>query len=67
MNASFLPSLPFEQIDPLLYGVLLVAGILGGEIARALKLPRMIGYAFSWSWRRSTSARCSRDSPRPSP
>src|SRR5688572_26789120 len=45
MNASFLPALPFELSYPLLFGVLLVAGMLGGEIARALKLPRMIGYA----------------------
>ncbi|HEX5130709.1 MAG TPA: cation:proton antiporter [Usitatibacter sp.] len=45
MNASFLPTLPFELSYPLLFGVLLVAGMLGGEIARALKLPRMIGYA----------------------
>jgi Kef-type K+ transport system membrane component KefB len=45
MNASFLPSLPFELSYPLLFGVLLVAGMLGGEIARALRLPRMIGYA----------------------
>ena len=45
MNASFLPSLPFELSYPLLFGVLLVAGMLGGEIARALRLPRMVGYA----------------------
>jgi Kef-type K+ transport system membrane component KefB len=42
---SFLPTLPFELSYPLLFGVLLVAGMLGGEIARALRLPRMIGYA----------------------
>ena len=45
MNASFLPALPFELSYPLLFGVLLVAGMLGGEIARAVRLPRMIGYA----------------------
>jgi Kef-type K+ transport system membrane component KefB len=45
MNASFLPALPFQLSYPLLFGVLLVAGMLGGEIARALRLPRMIGYA----------------------
>src|SRR6187402_1841201 len=45
MNATFLPTLPFELSYPLLFGVLLVAGMLGGEIARALRLPRMIGYA----------------------
>jgi Kef-type K+ transport system membrane component KefB len=45
MSASFLPTLPFELSYPLLFGVLLVAGMLGGEIARALRAPRMIGYA----------------------
>jgi Kef-type K+ transport system membrane component KefB len=45
MSATFLPSLPFQLSFPLLFGVLLVAGMLGGEIARALRIPRMIGYA----------------------
>lgn len=45
MNAAFLPALPFELSYPLLFGVLLVAGMLGGEIARALRLPRMVGYS----------------------
>ena len=45
MSASFLPTLPFQLSYPLLFGVLLVAGMLGGELARALRLPRMIGYA----------------------
>lgn len=45
MSASFLPSLPFDLSYPLLFGVLLVAGMLGGELARALRLPRMIGYS----------------------
>lgn len=45
MSASFLPSLPFQLSYPLLFGVLLVAGMLGGELARALRLPRMIGYS----------------------
>jgi Kef-type K+ transport system membrane component KefB len=45
MNAAFLPALPFELSYPLLFGVLLVAGMLGGEIARALHLPRMVGYS----------------------
>ena len=45
MNTAFLPTLPFQLSYPLLFGVLLVAGMLGGEIARALRLPRMIGYA----------------------
>ena len=44
MSASFLPSLPFHLSYPLLFGVLLVAGMLGGELARALRLPRLIGY-----------------------
>lgn len=45
MGVAFLPSLPFELSYPLLFGVLLVAGMLGGEIARAFRIPRMIGYA----------------------
>ena len=44
MSASFLPSLPFHLSYPLLFGVLLVAGMLGGELARALRVPRLIGY-----------------------
>src|ERR1700687_1341137 len=44
MNLSFLPTLPFQLSYPLLFGVLLVAGMLGGEAARSLKLPRIIGY-----------------------
>jgi len=44
MNPSFLPSLPFHLSYPLLFGVLLVAGMLGGELARVLRLPRIIGY-----------------------
>ena len=45
MSAPFLPSLPFELSYPLLFGVLLVAGMLGGELARWAHLPRMIGYS----------------------
>jgi Kef-type K+ transport system membrane component KefB len=45
MDFSFLPTLPFDLSFPLLFGVLLVAGMLGGEIARTLRLPRVIGYA----------------------
>ena len=41
---DFLPSLPLELSYPLLFGVLLVAGMMGGEIARAFRLPRIIGY-----------------------
>ena len=44
MDLRFLPALPLEVSYPLLFGVLLVAGMLGGEAARALKLPRIIGY-----------------------
>jgi Kef-type K+ transport system membrane component KefB len=41
---AFLPSLPLTLSYPLLFGVLLVAGMLGGEAARQLRLPRIIGY-----------------------
>ena len=44
MNTSFLPSLPFELSYALLFGGLLVAGMLGGEAARRFRLPRIIGY-----------------------
>jgi Kef-type K+ transport system membrane component KefB len=44
MSAAFLPSLPFHLSYPLLFGVLLVAGMLGGELARALRAPRIVGY-----------------------
>jgi len=44
MNLSFLPSMPFEMSFPLLFGVLLVAGMVGGEMARSARLPRIIGY-----------------------
>ncbi|HSN21308.1 MAG TPA: cation:proton antiporter [Usitatibacter sp.] len=44
MNFSFLPTLPFTLSYPLLFGVLLVAGMLGGEIARIVRIPRIIGY-----------------------
>src|SRR4051794_19951093 len=44
MSLSFLPSLPFEMSYPLLFGALLVAGMLGGEFARLLRMPRIIGY-----------------------
>ena len=44
MNFSFLPTLPFTLSYPLLFGVLLVAGMLGGEIARIARTPRIIGY-----------------------
>jgi NhaP-type Na+/H+ or K+/H+ antiporter len=44
MDTRFLPSLPLELNYALLFGVLLVAGMLGGEAARQLRLPRIIGY-----------------------
>lgn len=44
MNFSFLPTLPLTFSYPLLFGVLLVAGMIGGEVARTLRLPRIIGY-----------------------
>ena len=44
MNLGFLPALPFELSFPLMFGVLLVAGMLGGEMARSVKLPRILGY-----------------------
>jgi len=46
MEATFLPTIPPELSHALLFGVLLVAGMLGGEAARRLQLPRVIGYAF---------------------
>jgi Kef-type K+ transport system membrane component KefB len=44
MNLGFLPSPPFELSYPLLFGALLVAGMLGGELARVARLPRILGY-----------------------
>jgi Kef-type K+ transport system membrane component KefB len=44
MNFGFLPTLPLTFSYPLLFGVLLVAGMIGGEIARTLRLPRILGY-----------------------
>jgi len=44
MNLEFLPTWPFVLSYPLLFGVLLVAGMIGGEIARSARLPRIIGY-----------------------
>jgi Kef-type K+ transport system membrane component KefB len=40
----FLPALPLTLSYPLLFGVLLVAGMLGGEAVRLVRLPRIIGY-----------------------
>ena len=44
MNLDFLPTVPMQLSYPLLFGVLLVAGMMGGEAARVLRLPRIIGY-----------------------
>lgn len=44
MDLRFLPTLPLTLSYPLLFGALLVAGMLGGEVARRLRLPRVIGY-----------------------
>jgi len=44
MSSTFLPSLPLQFSYPLLFAVLLVAGMLGGEMARAARLPRIVGY-----------------------
>src|SRR4029077_20779138 len=44
MSSTFLPSLPLTFSYPLLFAVLLVAGMLGGELARAARLPRIVGY-----------------------
>ena len=44
MNNNFLPALPFELSYPLLFGVLLVTGMLGGEMARKAHAPRILGY-----------------------
>jgi Kef-type K+ transport system membrane component KefB len=44
MSSTFLPTLPLQFSYPLLFAVLLVAGMLGGEMARAARLPRIIGY-----------------------
>src|SRR5436190_8753324 len=44
MNVGFLPSLPLHLSYPLLFGALLILGMLGGETARHFRLPRIIGY-----------------------
>jgi Kef-type K+ transport system membrane component KefB len=43
-DLDFLPSLPLAVSHPLLFGLLLVAGMLGGEAARQARLPRIVGY-----------------------
>ena len=44
MDPGFLPQFPLALSYPLLFGLLLIAGMLGGEAARALGLPRIVGY-----------------------
>ena len=44
MSLEFLPVLPPPVSYPLLFGLLLVAGMLGGETARQVRLPRVIGF-----------------------
>jgi Kef-type K+ transport system membrane component KefB len=48
MDLSFLPVLPPAFGQTFLVGALLLAGLLGGELARrALGLPRIVGYALA--------------------
>jgi Kef-type K+ transport system membrane component KefB len=48
MDFGFLPSLPPVLGQPVLFGALLLAGLLGGELARrALGLPRIVGYVLA--------------------
>jgi Kef-type K+ transport system membrane component KefB len=44
MDAPFLPSFPLQLSYPLLFGALLVAGMMGGELARLVRAPRILGY-----------------------
>ncbi|MGH8752066.1 MAG: cation:proton antiporter [Burkholderiales bacterium] len=45
---DFLPTLPLALTPPVLFGVLLLAGLLGGEVARRiLFLPRIVGYVLA--------------------
>lgn len=42
---TFLPEYPFSANAVLLFGLLLIAGVIGGELVkRALALPRILGY-----------------------
>jgi Kef-type K+ transport system membrane component KefB len=48
MDLSFLPALPPVFGQTFMVGALLLAGLLGGELARrALGLPRIVGYALA--------------------
>ena len=45
---SILPSFPLSLNALLLFGLLLLAGVIGGELARrALRLPRVVGYVLT--------------------
>ncbi|MEK6591997.1 MAG: cation:proton antiporter [Pseudomonadota bacterium] len=45
MQFNFLPELPFSANPLALFGLLLLAGLIGGELVkRVLRLPRIIGY-----------------------
>jgi Kef-type K+ transport system membrane component KefB len=46
MNLDFLPSWPMHLSYALLFGALLVVGMMGGELARQMRMPRVVGYAF---------------------
>jgi len=41
---NFLPTLPPALTPPILFGLLLLVGLLGGEVARLFALPRITGY-----------------------
>jgi len=48
MDLSFLPRLPPAFGQPALFGALLLAGLLGGEVVRrTLGLPRITGYVLA--------------------
>jgi len=45
---SFLPDFPLPPSPVLLFGLLLLAGLIGGELAkRLLRLPRIVGYVLT--------------------
>jgi Kef-type K+ transport system membrane component KefB len=45
---SFLPQYPFPANPVMLFGLLLLAGLVGGELVkRVLRLPRIVGYVLS--------------------
>ena len=45
---SFLPAYPFAANPVLLFGLLLLSGVIGGEIVkRVLRVPRLVGYVLT--------------------